>query len=384
MTKAQPLVPLERVLLQDRRYITELASRDYPKLSVRLYGRGAVVDGAVNGASVQMKRHQLAAPGQVILSEIWGKKGAIGIVPPDGEGALCTSHFFLFDIRADAAMPDYLNEVFRSNLLQPQLGTVAKGTTSYAAVRPQHLLSCLVPLPDLPRQAEIVRSIVRTRRAVADVSANRAQLIAEAEALIIALHLGASRGRVVPLSDLVVLDETRVPVVAGGLYPQVGVKSFGKGLFAKAAVSSMETSYRYFHLLHDGALVLSQVKGWEGALGVGSAPLGGLYVSPEYRTFRCVGVNAEYLDAIIRLPWFWSRLASATRGVGARRERTRPERFLSLELPFPSLEEQYRLMPQIRKIRRVIGIQEQTAVEIDSLLPATFNVVFGDGGTLTN
>lgn len=384
MTTAQPLVPLEQVLVQDRRYITELDSRDYPKLSVRLYGRGAVVDGAVNGSSVRMKRHQLAAPGQVILSEIWGKKGAIGIVPPDGEGALCTSHFFLFDVRSDAAMPDYLNEVFRSNLLQPQLATVAKGTTSYAAVRPQHLLSCVVPLPDLEGQAEIVREIARTRRAVGDVSANRAELIAEAEALIIALHLSASRGRVVPLADLVVLDETRVPAVAGGLYPQVGVKSFGKGLFAKAAVTSMQTSYRYFHLLQEGALVLSQVKGWEGALGIGAAALAGLYVSPEYRTFRCVGVDPEYLDAVIRLPWFWSRLGSATRGVGARRERTRPERFLSVEMPFPSLEEQHELLPQIRKIRRVIEVQEGTSGEIDSLLPATFNAVFGDGGSLTN
>ena len=44
-----------------------------------------------------MQRHQLAKSGQVVLSEIWGKKGAIGFVPPKETAALCTSHFFLFD-----------------------------------------------------------------------------------------------------------------------------------------------------------------------------------------------------------------------------------------------------------------------------------------------
>ncbi len=87
-----------------------------------------------------MKRHQLAKSGQVILSEIWGKKGAIGFVPPEGEGALCTSHFFLFDVREDRLEPAYLQAIFTANYLQDQLNAGAKGTTGYAAVRPTHLL----------------------------------------------------------------------------------------------------------------------------------------------------------------------------------------------------------------------------------------------------
>ena len=34
-----PLVPLAEVLTQDQSYVTELDSRPYPKLSVKLYGR---------------------------------------------------------------------------------------------------------------------------------------------------------------------------------------------------------------------------------------------------------------------------------------------------------------------------------------------------------
>ena len=58
-----------------------------------------------------MQRHQIAKAGQVILSEIWGK-GAIGFVPCEGEGALCTSHFFLFDLARDKVEPGWLAAIF--------------------------------------------------------------------------------------------------------------------------------------------------------------------------------------------------------------------------------------------------------------------------------
>jgi hypothetical protein len=73
-----PLVPLSEVLSQNKSYIEAPEAKMYPKLSVKLYGKGVVPDTPVDGATLKMKRHQIASSGQVILSEIWGKKGAIG------------------------------------------------------------------------------------------------------------------------------------------------------------------------------------------------------------------------------------------------------------------------------------------------------------------
>src|SRR5438552_3918182 len=101
MSTDYPLVRLGTVLSLFEQYIESPKFQTYPKLSVRLYGKGVVLDAPVDGASLRMKRHQIAKAGHVILSEIWGKKAAIGIVPPEGDGALCTSHFFLFEPRPD-------------------------------------------------------------------------------------------------------------------------------------------------------------------------------------------------------------------------------------------------------------------------------------------
>src|SRR5205823_8538601 len=133
---------------------------------------------------LKMKRHQLAKSEQVILSEIWGKKGAIGFVPPEGEGALCTSHFFLFDIRLDKLHHKWLQAIFDANYLQEQLDAEAKGTTGYAAVRPKILLACEIPLPPLSEQRRVVARIEELADQIHEARSLRRQATEEAEALI--------------------------------------------------------------------------------------------------------------------------------------------------------------------------------------------------------
>src|SRR2546426_36689 len=205
MKNVWPLVPLSEVLTQYKKYINFTEPRLYRKLSVKLYGKGVVLDIPVNGSSVRMKRHQIARAGQVVLSEIWGKKGAIGFVPQDGDGALFTSHFFLFDVIDEKAYPAYLQLIFRSNYLQDQLDAEAKGTTGYAAVRPSHFLSERIPLPPLQEQHRIADNIDRVSAKIDAAKSIREKAQRETEALMTAIlkHLLRVRDhwQVKPISD---------------------------------------------------------------------------------------------------------------------------------------------------------------------------------------
>ena len=184
MKKEWPKVRLGEVLTQDQQYVLEPEARSYPKLSVKLYGKGVVLDSPTDGSTLKMKRHQLARAGQVILSEIWGKKGAIGLVPPEGEGALCTSHFFLFDVRSDKVAPEWLQAIFAANYLQEQLDAEAKGTTGYAAVRPKMLLECEIPLPPLVEQRRVVARIEKMAAQIHEASTLHQQAVEERDALL--------------------------------------------------------------------------------------------------------------------------------------------------------------------------------------------------------
>ena len=284
MGTAYPITPLAEVLTQHQMYIDAPEAKTYPKLSVKLYGKGVILDAPADGTTLKMQRHQIARSGQVILSEIWGKKGAIGFVPPEGDGALCTSHFFLFDVRHDRIDSKYLQAIFTANYLQDQLDAEAKGTTGYAAVRPKYLLAATIPLPPLAEQRRIVARVEQLAAKIEEVRGLRREAVEEVSAFVSSLHLNLAQERMLRLNQMFVLDECRETVASGRQYPQVGVKGFGQGLFAKEAVSAFETTYKAFNRLYDGALVLSQVKGWEGAIAVCDKELAGWYVSPEYRT----------------------------------------------------------------------------------------------------
>ena len=140
-----------------------------------------------------------------------------------------------------------------------------------------------------------------------------------------------------------------------------------------------ENTYRAFvEKMNEGAVILSQVKGWEGAVAVCGPEFAGWFASPEYRTFRCDPTEARpsYLAALVRTEWFWSRLAQATRGVGARRERTRPEQFVAIEIPVPELEQQRRGEAVFAQLHAAKQLQTETTIELDTLLPSILDRAF--------
>jgi type I restriction enzyme, S subunit len=233
-----------------------------------------------------------------------------------------------------------------------------------------------VELPDLPRplseQRRIVARIEELAAKINDARGLRQQAAKEAEAFVTSFHAKLAGTRMKKLDDILRLDEDLVAVTPTGSYPQVGIKSFGAGLFAKSAVTGSDTTYKTFNRLYEGALILSQVKGWEGAVAICPATLAGWFVSPEYRTFRCVADQARpgYLAPLVRTRWFWEKLGRATRGVGARRERTRPEQFLNIEIPIPTIEKQAigeRLFARVNGLKK---LQAETDAKLDALFPS--------------
>jgi type I restriction enzyme S subunit len=239
-------------------------------------------------------------------------------------------------------------------------------------------LNLQIPLPPLPEQRRIVARIEELAAKINEARGLRQKAAQEAEAFVISFHAKLAGTRMKNLKDVLRLDEDTTSVTSTGSYPQVGVKSFGAGLFAKGAVTGSETTYKAFNRLYEGALVLSQVKGWEGAVAICPAKLAGWFVSPEYRTFRCVEDQARpgYLASLVRTRWFWEKLGSATRGVGARRERTRPEQFLNIEITIPTIEKQVEGECVFAGVDALKKLQAETATELAALLSSILDKAF--------
>ncbi len=376
--KPWPTVRLGEVLRLSEETIELQPDAEYRQITVRLWGKGVVLRGILSEAEIAASRQMLARRGQFILSRIDARNGALGVVPLELDGAVVTNDFPLFNVVENRLLPAYLGWMCRTASFIEECKRASEGTTNRVRLKEDEFLAREISLPPLAEQRRVVERIEELADQIHEARTLRYQAAEEAEALVVSNHVKLAGTRRRQLGEILRLDEDAVAIQPDCSYPQVGVKSFGAGLFPKAATLGTETTYRAFNRLYDGALVLSQVKGWEGALAVCPGSLAGWFVSPEYRTFRCIEGEARpgYLAPIVRTEWFWGRLAHATRGVGARRERTRPEQFLSLEIPMPDLPRQEageRVSAELDAFKR---LQAETAAELDALLPAILDKAF--------
>lgn len=371
-------VALGEVLKHRKEFILLDDTEHYKRCRVQLHAKGVVLRDTIPGSDIKTKRQQVCHAGEFLVAEIDAKMGGFGIVPELLEGAVVSSHYFLFEIDGTKLDRSFLDYFIRTTGFRNQVE--AQGSTNYAAIRPASVLGYQIPLPPLAEQQTIVSRLDTLADKVRQVNERLDAIEQKAAALFLSLHYRLSSDRVRRLGDIVELQEESVPVRADGEYPQVGVRGFGGGLFPKAAVAGTQTSYRAFNRLYTDALVLSQVKGWEGALALCPPELAGMYVSPEYRTFRCVPGEATpaYVAELVRTPWFWSILQDATRGVGARRERTRPEQFLNIELPMPPQDKQRKVVEILGRQSRLRSRHATIRQANDALIPATLERVFSE------
>jgi type I restriction enzyme S subunit len=82
------------------------------------------------------------------------------------------------------------------------------------------------------------------------------------------------------------------------------------------------------------------------------------------------------MAAVVSTPWFRRQLEIATHGVGGRRERVRPEKFLKLTIPMPTIEKQMQAVEVFRRLTAIEPKQAQTAAELDALLPSILDRAF--------
>ncbi|MEM8864195.1 MAG: restriction endonuclease subunit S [Planctomycetota bacterium] len=371
-----PKVPLSEVVRHRKEFIEIDDFASYKRCRVQLHARGILLRDEVEGAAIKTKKQQVCRPDEFLVAEIDAKMGGFGIVPKELEGAIVSSHYFLFDPIREKLDPRFLGYYCRTHAFRDQV--TARGTTNYAAIRPAHVLDYTIPLPPIAEQRRIVAKIESLAGKIAEARELVAETDRKASVFPTSLHAKLSRARVRRLHELIVLDEDRVSVEPNDDYPQIGIRGFGGGLFRKSATRGSETSYKHFNRIRDSQLVLSQVKGWEGAIAVASEDEADWFASPEYRTFTCLKDECDprYLDRIVRTSWFRSKLQDATRGQGARRERTRPEMLLDIEIPFPEIGLQKKAVCWLEGVQEIADDHANTLRILEAMMPSILDRAF--------
>ena len=374
-----PVVALGEVVRLDLDTVTVDPTESYETVGVYSFGRGLFDRRPVLGSESSYKKFNRLGAEHFVLSLLFGWEGALSSVAERFVGKYVSPYFPTF--RCDPKRLDvkYLDWFTKRPSVWESLKAQSSGLGDRRrTLKPDHLLNISIPLPPLNEQQRIVAKLDKVAGLVGEARSLRHEINREMLAVVQSTHFKLADVAERPFGEFIELWEDRVLIELTERYPQIGLRSFAGGLFFKDAVSGSETKYKTFNRLSKGLLVVSQPKGWEGAVAVCDSSHEGWYASPEYRTFRCKPelLDNQYLAALLPTPWLQHELTKLTRGQGARRERLRPEMLLDMEIRMPTLEAQEAALRSFGRLRDLRAARVGVGEDIGALLPAMLHGVF--------
>jgi type I restriction enzyme S subunit len=137
-----PMVPLGSAIRYRKEFVEIDDFETYKRCRVQLHAKGVVLRDIISGSDVQTKKQQVCRADEFLVAEIDAKVGGFGLVPPELDGAIVSSHYFLFNIDEGALDKLFLDYFVRTPAFRDQVS--AQGSTNYAAIRPSHVLKRLV------------------------------------------------------------------------------------------------------------------------------------------------------------------------------------------------------------------------------------------------
>lgn len=153
----------------------------------------------------------------------------------------------------------------------------------------------------------------------------------------------------VRVGDLFTLSRRAVAVDAEDEYREIGIRSFGKGIFHKEPVSGVDLGNKRVFRIEPGDLVISNVFAWEGAIAVASEEEAGMVGSHRFMTFVPTDGRIDPSWAA----WFFlsesglARIGRASPGSAGRNRTLAVDRFKNLEIPLPPIHEQQRTAAEL-------------------------------------
>lgn len=374
---AWPVVPLADVLRHRKEFITIDDTSHYKRCRVQLHAKGVLLRDSVSGSDIKTKKQQVCRSGEFLVAEIDAKMGGFGLVPTELDGAVVSSHYFLFELDESCLDARYLDHYCRTERFRSQVE--AQGSTNYAAIRPADVLAYTIPLPPLAEQQALVARLDALAEKTRQLEAHLDAVERDAEHLLALRFRDAIAGaQLRPMAEVAPSVRRPVEIDIETRYREIGARSFGKGLFVKPDFDGAEATWQKPVWIKAGDLVLSNIKAWEGAIAIARDEHDGCIASHRYIT--CIPsperVTAGFLAYYLLSEDGLEKVGLASPGTADRNRTLSLGNLGKIEVPTPPLAAQQtfnRLQAEIAAIKaKHTAIREANA----ALLPATLERVF--------
>lgn len=377
-----PKVPLSEVLGLASDPVHVDPETCYPNIGLYSYARGPFAKPPITGAETSASTLYRVRAGQFIYSRLFAFEGAYALVPPEMDGAFVSNEYPVFDIDVARVLSGYLRWYFRQPTVWQTITVGSKGMGNRRQrVHPDQVLRYSISLPPLEDQQRIV---ARLDRAAALVQA-RLATVATAEADLQSLltkafhHIAADAPRL-PMCEVAPLVRRPVAIDLDARYPELGVRSFGRGTFHKPELTGSDVGTKKLFSIEPGDLVFNIVFAWEGAVAIAQPADSGRVGSHRFLT--CVPlpelVTATFLNFYFQTAEGIEKLRAASPGGAGRNRTLGVQKLEEIAVPVSDGAAQEWFLRLLNRAQELRAIRAASTADIDALLPALLNETFGE------
>ena len=190
--------------------------------------------------------------------------------------------------------------------------------------------------------------------------------------------------RRVRVGDVLQLHRRQVEVDPSAFYHEIGVRSFGRGIFHKEPIRGIDLGKKRVFEIHPGDLVLSNVFAWEGAVALASDAENGRIGSHRFMTYRprVDEISVAYLRYFFTSEIGVRLLGLASPGSAGRNRTLAVNRFEAIEFSLPTFAEQHRIASHLDRVFSITQsihgqLSAREKIPARALLPGLVDKVIG-------
>jgi type I restriction enzyme, S subunit len=142
-----------------------------------------------------------------------------------------------------------------------------------------------------------------------------------------------------------------VGVLPGQTYRTIGVKWWGEGAYERETIDGSQTAAKTLSVVRKGDLIINKIWVRHGSTAIVSAEVDGCVGSGEFPTFELdqTHILLRWMHWMTKTRAFWLKCDKLSQGTSGK-NRIKPELFLTITIPLPSLDDQRRIVVRIEEL----------------------------------
>lgn len=365
-------MPLSELLTPVSRAEPVRSTQEYRLLGARWYAKGLYVKDVKRGSAIRADQLYRVEHGDFVYNRLFAWKGSFAVASQDDDGCYVSNEFPCFIVDEKRLSGKFLWYYLSNEATWNEaLGLSSGGTPiSRNRLKEDQFLSMRLRLPARVEQDRIVSKIDALTSRFEEVRGVNSEIEREAEGMLFSAFARiTSKAPQRKMDDVAPLERRQVKIGMGATYPEVGIRSFGKGTFHKPALDFLSVGTKRLYRIEPGDLLFSNVFAWEGAIAVAQPEDEGRFGS--HRFITCVPKEGVATSEFLRFYFLTEaglRVIGEASPGGAGRNRTLGlTKLAKIEVPVPEYEEQIWFNRLQAKVGEMHAAQQAAETELNAL-----------------